>query len=109
LQGKIVRYMNTLKRVMATRLHRDRVVDVLWPEVDLDAALPRLHKAAHFARQALRSRKGVVLKDEIVSLFPDVALDVDVRVSEAAADAALKPRTGSVEACAAAGFSVAAT
>jgi len=84
------------------RLHRDRVVDALWPEVDLDAALPRLHKAAHFARQTLRSRDAVVLKDEVVSLFPGDVLDIDVAAFEAAADAALRPGAGSADACTAA-------
>lgn len=80
------------------RLHRDRVLDALWPDVDLDIAVPRLHKAAHFARQALDVRDAVVLKDEIVALFPGVPLEVDAAVFESAADAALKPGAGSVEA-----------
>jgi DNA-binding SARP family transcriptional activator len=84
------------------RLHRDRVIDALWPELDLDAALPRLHKAAHFAREALRSRNAVVLKDETVSLFPDVGVDVDVTAFDAAADAALRGDATSADACTAA-------
>ena len=32
------------------RLHREHVVDALWPDLSVDRALPRLHKAAHFAR-----------------------------------------------------------
>ena len=91
--------MKLLALAPRARLHRDRVLDVLWPDVGTDVALPRLHKAAHFARQALDSRDAVVLKDEVVSLFPGATLDVDVTVFEAAADAALKPRADSVEAC----------
>jgi hypothetical protein len=30
------------------RLHWDRVVDALWPDLSVDAALPRLHRAAHW-------------------------------------------------------------
>ena len=81
------------------RLHRDRVIDALWPDVGLDVALPRLHKAAHFARQALDSRDAVVLKDEVVSLFPSASVEVDATVFEAAADAALKSGPDSVEPC----------
>src|SRR3954453_23318507 len=33
------------------RLHREQVVDALWPDSTLDSALPRLHKAAHFVRK----------------------------------------------------------
>jgi DNA-binding SARP family transcriptional activator len=51
-----------------TMLHRDRVIDALWPDVEFDTALPRLHKAAHFARQVLGSRQALVLKDETVAL-----------------------------------------
>jgi DNA-binding SARP family transcriptional activator/tetratricopeptide (TPR) repeat protein len=84
------------------RLHRDRVLDALWPEVDLDAALPRLYKAAHFARQALRSRDAVILEHELVSLFPGGTVDVDVIGFETVADAALSRGEGSADACAAA-------
>ena len=52
------------------RLHRDRVVDLLWPDVDQETALPRLHKAAYFARQALGAADAVVLREQAVSLFP---------------------------------------
>jgi len=41
------------------RLHRDRVIDALWPEVGPDTALPRLHKAAHYARQGWPVGSGV--------------------------------------------------
>ncbi|MGS0687291.1 ATP-binding protein [Nakamurella sp. GG22] len=60
------------------RLHRDRVVDLLWPDLDQDAALPRLHKAAHFARQALGSADAVVLREQAVSLLPGREIDIDV-------------------------------
>jgi DNA-binding SARP family transcriptional activator len=84
------------------RLHRDRVVDVLWPDLTLDVALPRLHKAAHYARRALGDRDAVVLKDEVVALFPTARLVVDVIVFETAADAALSQRPVSPGECAAA-------
>jgi tetratricopeptide (TPR) repeat protein len=72
------------------RLHRDRVLDALWPDVDPAAALPRLHKAAHFARQALGCRDSVVLRSEVVALFPGATVEVDVAAFDAAADAALR-------------------
>ncbi|HEU5266659.1 MAG TPA: hypothetical protein VFU35_08155, partial [Jatrophihabitans sp.] len=67
------------------RLHRDRVVDALWPDTTLDVAVPRLHKAAHFARRDLGDRAAVVLKDEVVALFPAAELRVDALAFEAAA------------------------
>jgi len=80
------------------RLHRDRVVDALWPDATLDVALPRLHKAAHYARRALEDRDSVVLRDEFVTLYAGAVLDVDAVAFEAAADAALVAPT-SVDRC----------
>jgi DNA-binding SARP family transcriptional activator len=82
------------------RLHRDRVVDMLWPDLTLDLALPRLHKAAHYARRDLGDRDGIVLRDEVVALFPGVTLEVDAETFEPAADAALGTRPVSPDDCA---------
>ena len=71
------------------RLHRDRVVDALWPDLTMDGALPRLHKAAHFARRALGTPDAVVLKGEVVALFPGATLEVDTVAFETAAAAAM--------------------
>jgi DNA-binding SARP family transcriptional activator len=59
-------------------LHRELVIDALWPDISVDDAAPRLHKAAHFARRALGRRDAVVLKADAVSLFPydDVRVDI---------------------------------
>jgi DNA-binding SARP family transcriptional activator len=81
------------------RLHRDRVVDALWPDSTLDAALPRLHKAAHHARRELGHRDAVVLRDQVVALFPHARLEVDAIAFEVAADAALSTKPLSASAC----------
>ena len=31
------------------RLHREQLVDLVWPDDPIDEAGPKLHKAAHFA------------------------------------------------------------
>jgi len=69
------------------RLPREQILDALWPDLLVDQAAPRLHKAAHFARTALGHREGVVLSGDVVSLFPgaDVVVDVD-RFDAAAID-----------------------
>ena len=62
------------------RLHREQVIDALWPGLSWDTAAPRLHKAAHYARRALDDADAVVLRHELVGLFPgrdDVEVDVD--------------------------------
>ena len=58
------------------RLHRDQVVDALWPDAPLDRALPRLHKAAHFVRKATGVQDSIVLADQLVELFPCLLLHI---------------------------------
>ena len=58
------------------QLHREQVLDALWPDVAPAEAMPRLHKAAHFARRAL-GPDSVVLRQENVLLFPDRPVTVD--------------------------------
>src|SRR5690606_13189328 len=43
------------------RLHREQVVDALWPELSPAEAAPRLHKCAHFTRAATGVRDAIVL------------------------------------------------
>ena len=61
------------------RLHRERVLDALWPGLDEQVALPRLHKAAHHARRALGSPEAVTLRAHVVHLLPgtDIVVDAD--------------------------------
>jgi DNA-binding SARP family transcriptional activator/tetratricopeptide (TPR) repeat protein len=62
------------------RLHREQVVETLWPGLPLEAAGPRLHKAAHYARRALGDEPdALVLRHELVSLLPRVEVRVDVQ------------------------------
>lgn len=82
------------------RLHREQLIDRLWPELTIADAAPRLHKLAHYARRALGDRTAVVLRDEAVSLLPDAEVTVDVEAFERAAEAALA--NGASEAAAAA-------
>jgi DNA-binding SARP family transcriptional activator len=63
----------------AMRLHREQVLDALWPEVPLELAAPRLHKAAHFARRALGLDDGVDLSQDVVTLLPGYDVVVDAR------------------------------
>ena len=44
------------------RLHREQCLDAIWPELAVDEAGPRLHKAAHYARKALGNREAIVLR-----------------------------------------------
>src|SRR5262245_7378591 len=60
------------------RLHREQVIDALWPDLMLGEASPRLHKAAHYARATLGARDAIVVADDALALFPTVDLVVDV-------------------------------
>ncbi|HSE09284.1 MAG TPA: AAA family ATPase [Nocardioidaceae bacterium] len=72
------------------RLHREQVMDALWPDVPVDAAGPRLHKAAHYARRALGGEaRTLVLRSDLVSLLPDADVSIDAAEFREAAEAAL--------------------
>ncbi|MET0837536.1 MAG: tetratricopeptide repeat protein [Marmoricola sp.] len=79
------------------RLRREQVIDALWPDLLVDRAAPRLHKAAHYARTALDTGDGLVLAGDAVSLFPAAEVVVDVERFESAVESA---RAGSADAAA---------
>ena len=81
-----------LALVPGRRLHREQLIDTLWPELTVDEAAPRLHKAAHYARRALGHPDAVVLAGEMVALWPDVDVQVDAAVFQAQAETALSAR-----------------
>lgn len=58
-------------------LHREKVMDLLWPDEPPTQSAPRLHKAAYFARRAAGRDDAVVLRDDVVSLFPGAEIKVD--------------------------------
>ena len=57
------------------RLHREQVIDALWPDVAGDSAVGRLHKAAHYVRRATGVADSVVLSADTVALFPNADVD----------------------------------
>jgi DNA-binding SARP family transcriptional activator len=83
-------------------LHREQVIDALWPDTAIDDAGPRLHKAAHFARRSLGDSSALVLSGDTVSLFPEAHVVVDVDEFERGAKQALAALDRDPEGCAAA-------
>ena len=70
------------------RLHREQVIDILWPDEALALAAPKLHKAAHYARRAAGRLDAIVLRGDMVHLFPGAELTIDVaRFDELSRDA----------------------
>ncbi|MDX6301037.1 MAG: hypothetical protein QOF53_2251 [Nocardioidaceae bacterium] len=76
------RYAASLVKLLALsrdrRLHREQVIEALWPGVPAEAVGPRLHKAAHYARRILGDDAAVVLRNEVVALHPGAEVRVDV-------------------------------
>ena len=67
------------------RLHREQVIDLVWPGDTIAAAVPKLHKAAYFARRAIGVPDSVVLRGDQVVLCPGGNVTVDaVRFGELA-------------------------
>jgi DNA-binding SARP family transcriptional activator len=60
------------------QLHREKVMDLLWPDDSPRVSAPRLHKAAHYARRAAGSDETIVLRNDVVQLFPNSTVIVDV-------------------------------
>jgi pimeloyl-ACP methyl ester carboxylesterase/DNA-binding SARP family transcriptional activator len=83
------RLVKRLALAPGRRMHREQLVDALWPDVPPGSVANRMHKAAHFVRKATGVSDSVVLNGPMVALFPDadVVLDVDEFLREA--DAAL--------------------
>src|SRR3954451_14228994 len=89
------RHASALVKVLALargrRLQRDQVVDGLWPDMPADTPLPRMHKAAHYARRALGTdgAASLVLRNDLVALLPDTDVLVDAVQFRSAGEAAL--------------------
>ena len=85
-----LRKAKTLVKLLALapdhRIHRDVVIDRLWPDAEMDAGANNLHQALHAARRVLGNER-IGLRDEMVVLGPggDVTVDVDEFMAAAAA------------------------
>ncbi|MDQ4129228.1 MAG: hypothetical protein M3151_14990, partial [Actinomycetota bacterium] len=77
------------------RLHRERVMDLLWPGLDPKSAANNLYHTLHVARRTLEPTPGsryLRLRDERLALSPDGPLWVDVESFEGAAAVASRTR-----------------
>jgi DNA-binding SARP family transcriptional activator len=94
-----LRKAKTLVKLLALapghRLHRDTVVDRLWPDTDPEAAANNLHQIVYTIRHMM-GPESITLSEDVVRLCPAGGLCVDVDVFEQAAAAAR--RTGDLTA-----------
>lgn len=65
------------------RLHRERIVDALWPDLDAQAGTANLRKALHYARRAAGGLDCIRIEGPMVVLWPHGLLEVDVDRFEA--------------------------
>ncbi|HKV84888.1 MAG TPA: BTAD domain-containing putative transcriptional regulator, partial [Ktedonobacterales bacterium] len=80
------------------RMRREQLMELLWPELESDAAANNLYYALHVARRALTSTGGppgihsqtLRLHQHMVSLEPISGLWVDAETFESAAAAAMR-------------------
>jgi DNA-binding SARP family transcriptional activator len=71
------------------RLHREQVMDALWPDMSPDAAGTNLRKATLHLRRALGTPDAVVTDAGFVALNPEWPATTDVDAFDTAANAAL--------------------
>ncbi|HEY3561768.1 MAG TPA: BTAD domain-containing putative transcriptional regulator [Kribbella sp.] len=82
-----LRKARTLVKLLALsreqRLHRDVLLEALWPGRASTSAVNNLHQALHVARRALAPSNGLLeLRDDFVVLRADGLVEVDVRTFE---------------------------
>lgn len=80
------------------RLHREQLIEALWPELPPDAATANLRKAVYFARRGLSGPETIESGPDLVALWPEGDLVVDVERFEAAAVGALAAGAGDLAA-----------
>ncbi|WP_448002228.1 alpha/beta fold hydrolase [Agromyces bauzanensis] len=110
LDGRVVEHSHWRRRSAANlvkalalapdrRLHREQLIELLWPDLAVTEAAPRLHKAVHFARRALGA-DALAWVGDALSLLPSRDVEIDVVGFESAARAALQSGDGVEEALA---------
>jgi predicted ATPase/DNA-binding SARP family transcriptional activator len=96
-----LRKAKTLVKLLALapnhRLHREKLMDLLWPEHDLKAATDSLHQTLHTLRGILEPycsnpRLYIQFENELISLCPDTPLWIDLEAFEQAAKEASRSR-----------------
>src|SRR6267143_7141948 len=71
------------------RLHREQLMEQLWPELGAEAAAANLRKAVHYARRGLGGNETIGTDGDVMVLWPGGRLSVDAERVEAEATKAL--------------------
>ncbi len=84
------------------QLHREELIDLLWPELEPEAASGNLRSTLHVVRRALEpersdvSRSYLQLRRDVLALDPESGLEVDVDTFNIAAEQAFNRHTASI-------------
>jgi len=85
------------QRQFSWQMHREQLIELLWPGQDSEQGLNNFHKALHAARRALEpglsagsSSRFLQMRDQLLILQSTSEVSVDVSEFEALAEAALK-------------------
>ena len=96
---RLTKAANLLKLVALAprhRLHREQVMESLWPDLDSKRASNNLHRTLHFARGVLGvagiGSDYLPLRRDILELCPDSSIWIDVEAFENAAASARMSR-----------------
>jgi predicted ATPase/DNA-binding SARP family transcriptional activator/DNA-binding CsgD family transcriptional regulator len=85
---KAANLVKLLALAAGNRLHREQVMDTLWPELEISAASNNLRQTVHTARRTFDLSMGslyLASRDESLVLCPESSLWVDVEAFEEAA------------------------
>ena len=84
-------------RQSSRQMHREQLIELLWPGQDSEQGLNNFHKALHAARRALEpglsagsSSRFLQMRDQLLILQSTSEISVDVSEFEALAEVALK-------------------
>lgn len=62
------------------RLHREQIMDALWPDLAPEAAAANLRKAVHFARRAFGSDDSLAGTTDAIELWPNGHVTIDAEI-----------------------------
>lgn len=78
-------------------LHREQLMDALWPDLSAGAAAANLRKAVHYARRALGAEDALTGDGAMLSLWPQATVETDVEALLEASKSALSHHGSSEE------------
>jgi DNA-binding SARP family transcriptional activator len=76
------------------RLHREQLMEGLWPDLGAEAAAANLRKAIYYARRSLGGKEAIGADGDVLALWPGGRLSIDAERVEAQAAQALATGNG---------------